>query len=183
MGSRRCRSWLGVDTAVKRERDYGGCTKYYKQQGTKSELIEVCYYGGRACLGGAQVANWSGIPGVTGWSENPLSQKKNGWYQSAAVLLGILAGRQAKRSRSGARILNSLAMNCKPLCGPANFAWDRLSRGKSMARSSPQGAAWVCALGVHKVWSFRAQSHTWDGWDQTWAGEYGVTGEQEDKSD
>ena len=53
--------------------------KCYKEQNTKSELLEVCHSGGCAWLTGAQVAKWGRIPGVTAWSDDPLGCKDK-WH-------------------------------------------------------------------------------------------------------
>lgn len=67
-------------------------TKYYKQGSGKSELSEVYYCGGHAWLKGAQVANWSGVPGVTACTEGSLGLKKKGWHQHARWFPGTGTG-------------------------------------------------------------------------------------------
>lgn len=52
-------------------------TKYYKQQSTKSELLEVCYSGVHLWLKGAQAAKWAGIPDGTAWYRDPWDHKRN----------------------------------------------------------------------------------------------------------
>ena len=64
--------------------------KCYKEQNTKSELLEVCHSGGCAWLTGAQVAKWGRIPGVTAWSDDPLGCKDK-WHQRAVVLCCFLS--------------------------------------------------------------------------------------------
>lgn len=62
-------------------------TKHYKQWSMKSEILEVCYSGGCACLKGAQVVKQGDIPGGTGRSEDPRGCKKKGWHRCNTVPL------------------------------------------------------------------------------------------------
>lgn len=78
-------------------------TKYYKQWSVKSEFTEVCYHGACACLKGAWVARWRGIPGVTGRSEDPLGSN-NGWHQCAAFFTGIGAMKPSESRKSWCRL-------------------------------------------------------------------------------
>ena len=63
-------------------------TKYYKQESTKSELLEDFYSRGCVWPKGTQMAKWDRIPDVTALSEGPLSCK-NQCHISAAQFPGI----------------------------------------------------------------------------------------------
>lgn len=95
-------------------------TKYYKQQSTIPELLEVHYHGRCAWLKGAQVMKQGGVPGGTPWSEDPLVHKKKGWCLSVAWFPGIGVGTLAESSESWCRLS---ATNCELLPGCATTAW------------------------------------------------------------
>ena len=58
--------------------------KYDKQRSAKSELLEVCYSGGCPWLIGAQEVKQGEISGVTVWSWDHWSHKKNEWCLNVA---------------------------------------------------------------------------------------------------
>lgn len=114
-------------------------TKYYKQCGVKSELLEVRYCEGHARLKGAQVAKWGRAPRATGWSgEDPLGCKKNKGRQCAHCSQAQARGSRQGAARLGAGFLLRLAVNCKLLCACAMAFLGLAANSGSTARPSPR---------------------------------------------
>lgn len=91
---------IAVGTEAGREPAYGGYHKVFKQQSSKSELLEFHYCGVCLWLKGAQVVKQGRMPGVTGWSEDSLGCRRNGWCQGAVLFPARGVGMLAESSRA-----------------------------------------------------------------------------------
>lgn len=160
----------------KRLASEGSChAKYYKQQSTKSGLLEICSSARGPWLKDSQLSDWGGIWGGRAWSQDSQGHRKNG-VPECAKCPGIGLGSRLQSVRVGAHFMFRVAINREPLHSRGTYSPSRAQQVEKHRETHPSFSEWncpgspagVCEVEVLKRGHVPDIKNTWSqsGWTQ-----------------